>query len=212
VPDVVVELPADESEEDVWAMKTAAALLEQTIGDLYRLPQVILVLSDEARRQFTAYDKRCQNDAKRASLDSQCAAWSKAPGKALRIAGVLHLLHRVSVDGQQSEQVSARVLQTAQNMVDSLTEWALGLHEAAEGGHAGGASDLMERVHKLAQRRGVAVAWGDVVSSLSPWARKEVDAGAAAAAVDALVALGVGKRTEATRGGWRYEATGDLPG
>jgi hypothetical protein len=212
VPDVVVELPADESEEDVWAMKTAAALLEQTIGDLYRLPQVILVLSGEARRQFTAYDKRCQNDARRSLLDTQCAAWSKAPGKALRIAGVLHLLHRVSVDGLQSEQVSARVLQTAQNMVDSLTEWALGLHEQAEGGHAGGASDLMERVHKLAQRRGVAVAWGDVVSSLSPRARKEVDAGAAAAAVDALVALGVGKRTEAPRGGWRYEATGDLPG
>jgi hypothetical protein len=212
VPDVVVELPADECEEDVWAMKAAAALLEQTIGDLYRLPQVILVLSDEARRQFTAYDKRCQADAKRASLDSQCAAWSKAPGKALRIAGVLHLLHRVAVDGERSEQVSARVLQVAQNMVDSLTEWALGLHERAEGGHAGGASDLMERVHKLAQRRGVPIAWGDVVSGLSPRARKEVDAGAAAAAVDALVALGVGRRTEAPRGGWRYEATGDLPG
>jgi hypothetical protein len=212
VPDVVVELPADESEEDVWAMKTAAALLEQTIGDLYRLPQVILVLSDEARRRFTAYDKRCQADAKRASLDSQCAAWSKAPGKALRVAGVLHLLHRVAVDGERSEQVGACVLQVAQNMVDSLTEWALGLHEAAEGGQAGGASDLMERIHKLAIRRGVPIAWGDVVSSLSPRARKEIDAGAAGAAVDALVALGVGRRTEAPRGGWRYEATGDLPG
>jgi hypothetical protein len=173
---------------------------------------VTLELSDEARRQFVEYEFRCQNDARRSLLDTQCAAWSKAPGKALRIAGVLHLLHRVSVDGQQSEQVSARILQTAQNMVDSLTEWALGLHEAAEGGHAGGASDLMERVHKLALRRGAPVAWGDVVSSLSPRARREVDAGAAAAAVDALVALGVGRRMEAPRGGWRYEATGDLPG
>jgi hypothetical protein len=212
VPDVVVRLPAEECEADALAMEAAAALLAHTIGDLYRLPPVTLELSGQARRQFVEYEFRCQNDARRSLLDTQCAAWSKAPGKALRIAGVLHLLHRVSVDGQQSEQVSARVLQTAQNMVDSLTEWALGLHEAAEGGHAGGASDLMERVHKLALRRGVAVAWGDVVSSLSPRVRKEVDAGAAAAAVDALVALGVGRRTEAPRGGWRYEATGDLPG
>ncbi len=212
VPDVVVRLPAEECEADALAMEAAAALLAHTIGDLYRLPPVTLELSDEARRQFVEYEFRCQNDARRSLLDTQCAAWSKAPGKALRIAGVLHLLHRVAVDGERSEQVTARVLQTAQNMVDSLTEWALGLHEAAEGGQAGGASDLMERVHKLALRRGVPIAWGDVVSSLSPRARKEIDAGAAAAAVDALVALGVGKRTEAPRGGWRYEATGDLPG
>jgi hypothetical protein len=212
VPDVVVRLPAEECEADALAMEAAAALLAHTIGDLYRLPPVTLELSDEARRQFVEYEFRCQNDARRSLLDTQCAAWSKAPGKALRVAGVLHLLHRVAVDGERSEQVTARVLQVAQNMVDSLTEWALGLHEAAEGGQAGGASDLMERVHKLAQRRGVPIAWGDVVSSLSPRARKEIDAGAAAAAVDALVALGVGKRTEAPRGGWRYEATGDLPG
>jgi len=212
VPDVVVRLPAEECEADALAMEAAAALLEHTIGDLYRLPPVTLELSDEARRQFVEYEFRCQNDARRSLLDTQCAAWSKAPGKALRVAGVLHLLHRVAVDGERSEQVTARMLQTAENMVDSLTEWALGLHEAAEGGQAGGASDLMERVHKLALRRGVPIAWGDVVSSLSPRARKEIDAGAAGAAVDALVALGVGSRTEAPRGGWRYEATGDLPG
>jgi len=212
VPDVVVRLPAEECEADALAMEAAAALLAHTIGDLYRLPPVTLELSDEARRQFVEYEFRCQNDARRSLLDTQCAAWSKAPGKALRVAGVLHLLHRVAVDGERSEQVTARVLQVAQNMVDSLTEWALGLHEAAEGGQAGGASDLMERIHKLALRRGVPIAWGDVVSSLSPRARKEIDAGAAGAAVDALVALGVGSRTEAPRGGWRYEATGDLPG
>jgi hypothetical protein len=212
VPDVVVRLPAEECEADALAMEAAAALLAHTIGDLYRLPPVTLELSDEARRRFMEYEFRCQNDARRSLLDTQCAAWSKAPGKALRIAGVLHLLHRVAVDGERSEQVSARVLQVAQNMVDSLTEWALGLHEQAEGSHAGGASDLMDRIHKLALRRGSPIAWGDVVSSLSPRARKEIDAGAAAAAIDALVALGVGRRTEAPRGGWRYEATGDLPG
>jgi hypothetical protein len=210
IPDRVVPLPDDDSDEEAEETAAAEALLAQVIGQVYRLPRQSLILDVEARQRFMAYETRCQQDAQRASLDAMCAAWSKAPGKALRVAGLLHLLHWVSPDGEHTEQVSAAMVQRACNLVDHLTGWALGLHERATGGEA---SDLMRRVHEQAVSAGGPIGWRDLAPRLSKRQREEVDSAAALAAAEALAEIGAGRvSTTGARQTWRYEALGVLPG
>jgi hypothetical protein len=210
IPDRVVPLPDDDSDEEAEETAAAEALLARVIAQVYRLPRQSLILDADARREFMGYETRCQQDAQRASLDAMCAAWSKAPGKALRVAGLLHLLHWVSPDGEHTERVSSAMVQRACNLVDHLTGWALGLHERATGGEA---SDLMRRVHERAVSAGGPIGWRDLAPRLSKRQREEVDSAAALAAAEALAEIGVG-RVSATgaRQTWRYEALGALPG
>lgn len=210
VPDRVVPLPVDDSEEEAAASEQAAQHLAEVAHDLFRLPRVTLTLADDARAMLFEYEARCQGDAQRSTLDAMRAAWSKAPGKVLRLAGLLHLIHRVCDDGEHGEQVSQAMIDRAQYLVDHLTHWALGLHEAAA---AGDATDLMRLVHGLAMAADEPIGWRAVSRRLSARQRKELDATAAEAAVDGLVALGVGERGVAARGGgWTYRAVRDLPG
>jgi hypothetical protein len=210
MPPRVIELPATESEEDVRAVQLAAETLAATMRALHRLPPMSLAMDPEARRMFTKYEVRCQRDALASPIAAQSGAWGKAPGKALRIAGILHLLHRVSPDGDVGDLVSSRTLQAACNLVDHLTGWALGIHEAAAGGEA---SDLMGQIHRIAQAAGQAIAWRDVSRRLSLRQRAEIDSAAAHVAVAALARLGVGEVGEGRRpGSWTYRATADLPG
>jgi len=211
IPDRVVPLPTDDSEEEARITQQAEDHLAQVIRNIYRLPRQTLVLDPDARELFVGYEARCQRDAQRAPLNAMRAAWSKAPGKVLRVAGLLHLLHMVSRDGELSELVAAAMVDRASCLIDHLTSWALGIHEAAAGG--GEASDLMAQVHRIAQGAGQAIAWRDVAQRLSVRQRSEIDSAAAHAAVAALARLGVGEVGEGKRpGSWSYRATADLPG
>jgi hypothetical protein len=210
VPERVVPLPLDETEEEAQATEASQALVADVVRSIHCLPQRHLSLSREAWRQFVTYETRCQTDGIRASLGAQAAAWSKAPGKALRLAGLLHLVHGVCPDGEHDGrdlEVSAQMLERAQNMVDSLTQWTLGLHQQAAEGETTG---LMERLHRLSLRQGCAVGWRDLSQSLSARLRKNADAAMAEAAANALVEMGVGVKAGAGRG-WSYRATGELP-
>ena len=210
VPERVVPLPLDETDEEAQATEASQALVADVVRRIHCLPQRHLSLSREAWRQFVAYETRCQTDGIRASLGAQAAAWSKAPGKALRLAGLLHLVHSVCTDGEHDGrelEVSAAMLERAQNMVDSLTQWTLGLHQQAAEGETTG---LMERLHRLSLRQGGAVGWRDLSQSLSARLRKGADAAMAEAAANALVEMGVGVKSGGGRG-WSYRATGELP-
>jgi hypothetical protein len=210
VPERVVPLPLDETEEEAQATEASQAMLADVVRRIHCLPQRHLTLSREAWRQFVTYETRCQTDGIRASLGAQAAAWSKAPGKALRLAGLLHLIHGVCTDGEHDGrelEVSAQMLQRAQNMVDSLTQWTLGLHQQAAEGETTG---LMERLHRLSLRQGGAVGWRDLSQSLSARLRRNADAAMAEAAANALVEMGVGVKSGGGRG-WSYRATGELP-
>jgi hypothetical protein len=209
VPDRVVPLPVDDSEEEAAISQRAAQHLADVAGDLFRLSQVVLTLADDARAMLFDYETRCQGDAQRSELDAMRAAWSKAPGKVLRVAGLLHLIHQVCPDGEHGEQVSAAMVDRAQHLVDRLTNWALSLHQAAA---AGDATDLMRLVHSVAMAADAPIGWSRISQRLSVKQRRELDSAAALAAVDALVALGVGVREEGSRRGvWTYRATRDLP-
>lgn len=210
VPERVVPLPEHESEDDGDRSDAAAALIERVIQQVWRLPRVSLALEPAARSAFMRYEARCQSDALRASLPAQGAAWGKAPGKVLRVAGLLHLA-AVACEAEQLGIVSSAQIQAASNLVDHLTGWSLGIHQAAATG--GNASDLMQRLHRLSQASGGPVGWRDLSRSLSTRKRAEIDPATAQAAAMALVELRVGTMGDGVRvGSWTYQATADLHG
>ncbi|MEB3319177.1 MAG: DUF3987 domain-containing protein, partial [Cyanobacteriota bacterium] len=209
VPDRVIPIPLADDESEVQEMEAARLLLEGVIGKIWRMPRKSLALDAAARAAFVGYEQRCQGDALRAELPAVSAAWGKAAGKVLRVAGLLHLIH-IAAGADLDGLVPEATLLAAANLVDHLTGWSLGLHQAAAG--ASGASDLMRLVHRVAQAAGVPITWRDVSPKLSRKARTEVDSAAAGLAVDALVRLGVGVRGEGKRAGsWTYQATRNLP-
>lgn len=208
VPERVVPLPEHESEEDGDRSEAAAALLERVVQQVWRLPRVSLALEPAARTAFMRYESRCQSDALRASLPAQGAAWGKAPGKVLRVAGLLHLA-AVACGAQRLGIVSPAQIQAASNLVDHLTGWSLGIHEAAA---TSSSSDLMQRLHRLSQSLDRPVGWRDLSRSLSPRQRAEIDPATGQAAAAALAQLNVGCLGSGARAGsWTYQATADLP-
>ena len=94
--------------------------------------------------------------------------------------------------------------------MDHLDAWALGLHAEVA---AGGGSQLMRTIHRIAEATGEPVGWKQIQNRLSKAQRSNTDPAAAAAAMHALagagygeVEVGVGKRSATT-----YRATKALP-
>jgi hypothetical protein len=208
LPEVVVRLADEESDEEADASEAAAALLAKACDHIYRLPRASLSLNGGARKAFMDYEARCQGEALGATLPAEGALMGKAPGKVLRVAALLHLLWCWEMGVAHSTPLSLGAIQRAIILVDHLNAWALSIHEEASGGET---SDLMRLVHRLAQASGGAIAWRDVAGRLSKARRKEVDSAAAGAAVDALAGMGLGVVERTPRGAWSYRATGVLP-
>jgi hypothetical protein len=208
LPEVVVRLASEESDEEADASEAAGALLARACDHVYRLPRASLALDGGARRAFMDYEAHCQGEALGATLPAEGALMGKAPGKVLRVAALLHLLWCWELGVKVSTPISPGAIERGILLVDHLNTWALGIHEAASGGDA---SDLMRLVHRLAQASGGAIAWRDVAHKLSKAQRKEVDSAAAGAAVDALAGMGMGVVDRTPRGAWSYRATGALP-
>ncbi len=208
LPEVVVRLADEESEEEADASGAAGDLLARACDHVYRMPRASLSLDSGARKTFMDYEARCQGEALGATLPAEGALMGKAPGKVLRVAALLHLLWCWEMGVAHSTPLSLGAIQRAIILVDHLNAWALSIHEEANGGEA---SDLMRLVHRLAQASGGAIAWRDVAGRLSKARRKEVDSAAAGAAVDALAGMGLGVVERTPRGAWSYRATGVLP-
>ena len=206
LPEMVVRLADEESDEEADASEAAGALLAKACSHVYKLPRTSLTLDRGARKVFMDYEARCQAEALGAALPAQGALMGKAPGKVLRVAALLHLLW--CWERNLSGPISPGAIDRGILLVDHLNAWALSIHEAASGGEA---SDLMRLAHRLAQASGGAIAWRDVAGRLSKARRKEVDSAAAGAAVDALAGMGLGVVERTPRGAWSYRATGDLP-
>jgi hypothetical protein len=208
LPEVVVRLASEESDEEADASEAAGALLASACDHVYRLPRASLTLDGGARKAFMDYEAKCQGEALGATLPAGGTLMGKAPGKVLRISALLHLLWCWELGVKVSTPISAGAIERGILLVDHLNAWALGIHEAASGGEA---SDLMRLVHRIAQASGEAIAWRDVAHRLSKGQRKEVDSAAAGAAVDALAGMGMGVVDRTPRGAWSYRATGALP-
>lgn len=212
LPEKVVPLPSYDSLEQEDAAIAAAGEAARTLADackaIYCRRPGEIQLSTEARAAFNRYEARCQADALRAHLSAQSALYGKSAGKVLRVAGLLHLLQEVAVDGEAAEAITAATMEKATALVDHLNGWALSLHaEIANGGP----SPVMRIVHKLAMAAPGAIRWKEIAPRLTKAQRKDVDSAAAAAAMKALVELGVGEIELGARGAAAYRAIRPLP-
>ena len=207
LPERVVPLGND-TEAEQRASTAAAATLATAARSIYTLPKTEHLLSPEAFASFSRYEARCQGEALRAVIPAQSALYGKAAGKVLRIAGLIHLLGKVT--GEADAEISPGTIDRAVALVDHLNGWALSLHADIANG---GASDLMRKIHKIAEAANVSIQWRDVSVRLTPSQRKgkEIDSDAFAAAVDALADLGVGEVTRSERGKPVYRALHPLP-
>jgi hypothetical protein len=207
LPEEVVPLAVNLSQAELDAAQWAESTLRDVCGQIYRLPRSSISLSPEGRSAFVAYEARCQRDALDAVIPAQGALMAKSAGKALRIAGLIHLLNQISPDGEHSNAIGAEAITKAATLTDYLNSWALGLHASA----ADGPNDLMRLIHKIARTAGNRpVTWRDVQPRLSKVQRREVDAAAGAQAMHALAAMGLGEVVSGARGATTYQATGDF--
>jgi hypothetical protein len=207
LPEKVVQLADEESEAERWDAEQAAAALAQVCNYVYRLPITSLTLNPDGRRAFMAYEARCQGDALAATIGAQGALFGKAPGKALRLAALLHLLHQAMPDGDHSDTIGAEAVRKACTLTDHLNAWTLGLHADAA---TGCANDLMRLVHRLAINAASAIGWRDIAPRLSKAQRRDIDSAAAAQAMEALAGMGAGELERGGRGALSYRATGVL--
>jgi len=207
LPEEVVPLAVNLSRAELDAAQWAESMLKDVCGQIYRLPRSSISLSPKGRSAFVAYEARCQRDALDAVIPAQGALMAKSAGKALRIAGLIHLLNQVSPDGEHSNTIGAEAITRAATLTDYLNSWALGLHASA----ADGPNDLMRLIHKIARTAGNRpVTWRDIQPRLSKVQRREADAAAGAQAMHALAAMGLGEVVVGARGATTYQATGDF--
>jgi hypothetical protein len=209
LPPRAVRIADEETQTEIDATDAAAELLAAACRFLYCLPITSLTMEADARRLFMDYEFNAQGHALRATLPAYGALMGKAAGKVLRIAGILHLLWSWELGSSHSAPVSIGVVERAILLVDAINQWTVGLHESAA--EAGEASDLMRMVQKLAEAASGPIAWRDVLQRLSRVQRREIDSSAAANAVEALEAMGLGQISQTARGAWTYQATGSLP-
>jgi hypothetical protein len=209
LPEVVVRVADDESPEQIAACDAAASFMAAACDHVYRLPRTSLTMDSDARRAFMDYEETAQGLALKACLPAHGALMGKAPGKVLRVAGLLHLLWCWELGGSHETPVGLGVVERAIVLVDQINSWTLGIHEAAA--DAGEASDLMRMVHRLAEATGKAITWRDVAQRLSRVQRKAIDSGAAGSAVEALAGMGLGQVERTSRGAWTYQATNAMP-
>ena len=209
LPAVVVRVADEETPEQIAATDAAADFLAAACDHIYRLPRTSLTLDPEARRAFMDFEEAAQGFALKATLPAHGALMGKAPGKVLRIAALLHLLWSWELGAPFSTPLGLGVVERAILLVGVVNEWTLGIHEAAA--DSGEASDLMRMIHGLAEATGRAITWRDVAHKLTRAQRREIDSGAASAAVQALAGMGLGTVEQTARGAWAYVATGALP-
>jgi len=207
LPEVVVPMVEDETTEQRQAADQAADLLAAISHSIYRLPRTTLELSAAGRRAFMNYEARCQHDALAATLPAQGALFGKAPGKALRLAALLHLVHQAAADGQPDAAIGPDAIARATTLTDHLNAWTLSLHADAA---AGGANDLMRLIHRIATNANGPIGWRDIATRLSKAQRQQVDSAAATKAMQALVELGAGEIELTSRGTPSFRALGSL--
>lgn len=208
LPEVVVAMPPEETENEATQSEHAADLLERVCGHVYRLPRASLTLDPDARAAFMAYEARCQAEALAATIAAHGALIGKAAGKVLRVAGLLHLLWAFEAGIPHASPISPGQIERAILLVDRLNAWTLGIHEAAA---AGDTSELMRLLHRISTASGEAITWRDVAQRLTRRQRMDIDSAMASAAADALSAMDLGTVERGPRGAWHYKASGVLP-
>jgi len=195
--------PAEEIEVE-HAKQRLAAIAER----VYKRPSILFQLASEAARYFRDYEHSRQEAALRADIPAQSALFGKSAGKALRVAGLMHLV-RLAAGTDKGGLISKDCLEKACLLVDHLDAWALNLHADIA---TGGGDAWIAKVQDVALKVGTEIGFRDVSSRLSKKQKKVFDPSRFGQVCHALAAAGYGVLSKGDRGAPRYRATKPLPG
>ena len=208
LPERVVRLPLHTTSDEVAEVEAAARLLAECCARVFSMPPAVYRLSPSAAERFANYEERQQREALRATIGAQGAVHGKASGKALRVAGVLHLLAIAVGDLPSSAEIEADAIDRACVLVDHLDGWALGLHADVNSGEL---PSLLRAIHRAAEAAGAPVAWRQVYARLGRTQRQGANAAAAGEAMRALAAAGYGELVAGPHDSILYRALKPLP-
>ena len=208
LPPRAIALPRATTPAEEANVEAAAGTLAKVCRTIYKLTPATYRLDHEATDLFVGYEYQRQRAAQEATIGAQSALYGKSAGKVLRVAGVLHLLHLAAGDAAKEGCISAGCIERATALVDHLDAWALGLHAEVA---AGGGTQLMRTIHRIAEATGEPVGWKQIQNRLSRAQRDSTDLATAAAAMHALAGAGYGEVEVGKRSATTYRATKALP-
>lgn len=210
LPERVVSLQLDRSDEEQAEIEAAEQTLADAAAAIYRMPPRTYRLSRDAAAAFVRYEENRQRAAYGATISAEKAVYGKSAGKVLRVAGVLHLLRIATDEAAAADEIGPDLIERATAFVDHLDAWVVSLHASVA---AGGVGTLMRTIHRVAEAVGQPVRWKEVAVRLSKAQRKGADAAAAAEAMRALAQGGWGEIEDGKRAGrgLAYRATKPLP-
>ena len=143
----------DPTEDEQQEFKKAQQTLRAYASALFREPPRIYELSLDARRRFNEWFRNHQKRAQMPGTSKMVAAiLGKAAAHALRLAGLLHIIHKVSpdLDAAGGVVISADTMEVAMTMVDQLMLETESFHETPETED----SLLMRHIHALSWNQG----------------------------------------------------------
>lgn len=188
----------------------AERVLKNLVDDLFKERPRVFELDEDGMEMLSQYDHICQKQRNDASIPAVKALKNKSAGKALRIAGLLHLLHCHEL-GQFSIDVPSQRLVQAIQIIDVLDDWTAAFHASAnlDKDSARAVNDrehLLKRIHEIAKKSKGPVSWSAIKQGLKGLEKKGITAALAKVMIQTLQDRGLGEIGEGKRGGVTYRA------
>ena len=200
------------TQEDRDQRLMAERVLKQLSDDIFKERPRVFELDEEGMEMLSQYDHICQQQRNEASIPAIKALKNKSAGKALRIAGLLHLLHCHEVGAFVIEVPTQRLVQAIQ-LIDVLDDWTAAFHASAnldkDTAHAvNDREHILKRIHNIAKKSKGAVTWSAIKQGLKGSEKKGITAAIAKVMVQTLQDRGLGEMGTGRRGGITYKALG----
>ena len=186
--------------------------LKQLSTDLFKQSPRVFELDGDGIDMLLQYDHLCQRQRDEASINAVKALKNKSPGKALRIAGLLHVL-RCHELGKFTIDVPCDRLGEAIALVDALDAWAASFHAtaalSAANAHAvANREHLLQRIHDIATKAKGTVPWTAIRRNLKSTEKKGITAAMAKVMLQTLHDRACGQLSTGKRGGLSYRVLG----
>ena len=186
--------------------------LKQLSTDLFKQSPRVFELDGDGIDMLLQYDHLCQRQRDEASINAVKALKNKSPGKALRIAGLLHVL-RCHELGKFTIDVPCTRLAEAIALVDALDAWAASFHAtaalSAANAHAvANREHLLQRIHDIASKSKGTVPWSTIRRSLKSTEKKGITVAMAKVMLQTLHDRACGQLSTGKRGGLSYRVLG----
>ena len=209
LPEMTYQLPTV-TDERRHQRSEAEAILRNLATDIWKEAPRTYELNSDGITLLSEYDNQCQQLRNEASINAIKALKNKSPGKALRIAGLLHIL-RCNEEGIFHKEVPVDRLIEAMQLVNALDDWTASFHATAqlEKDQAAALSNrqqLLKRIHGIALKAKGPVPFKAIREGLKSGEKKGLTAPLAKVLMQQLEDMGIGQLGKGPRGGTTYRA------